>query len=247
MNIKFSKTKGILFQKCEFLKDRKETLKTSNAIVLTGANGSGKTVLLNSLALAAGLGDRYSSSKTEYRYSGMDIRDAEEKFIGASLYEDKTELKFDIVLRFRGEEAKVMPIAMDTEEDMTMIFAQHGSHGQANIAKMGEIMTKCKEEVGKNSKILLAFDEPETGLDLETQMLISRRLNEICAAVNRPGSSIDKLKVVVATQNPFILGACLLGGATRIDMGRWTGAKDPFKDLEPVTKQVMNDLFSQEQ
>jgi len=247
VEIQFSKKRGRLFQKCDFLKDRKRALKTSNAIVLTGANGAGKTVLLNSLAFAAGLGDRYSSSKTSYRYSSVDARNAEENFAGASLYEEKTELKFDVVLRFRGEEAKVMPIALDTEEDMAMISAQHRSHGQANIAKLGEIMKECKEEVKKNSKILLAYDEPETGLDLETQILVARRLYEVCEAVNRHGHLMYQLKIIVATQNPFILAACVLGGATRIDMGGWMDAEDLFKKLEPVTQKALQDLFGKGQ
>jgi hypothetical protein len=238
-----------------FLKNIPHSLKripttpVGKAIVLTGSNGTGKTALINSFARAAGLGIRFSSSHSKYddpSCTALDMNEAQSTCGGASLYKDDNSgpLTFDAVFRYRGDETRMMPIAMDTEEDFTNLFGMRASHGQVNLAKLGKLLKDARADLKKGSKLLLLFDEPETGFSIDIVALVAKRFRELCEELITPHSLLFNSNVVISTQSPFILKSCELGGATRIDLGGWmTDNKDPFKELDDAVLEFINKPF----
>jgi predicted ATPase len=231
IKVSAAKKRGLNFQKIDALKNKK-SIKVGNAVVLTGANGSGKTTIIDSVALSSGLAGRYSSSHTQkdYQLSSLDFKDALRQVGGLTLYEGRKKLVFDLVLRYRGEEARVRPMALDTMEDVMMCFRPSGSHGEVNGMRLLNMLKDVEEQ--KDSRLLFLFDEPEAGLSLEICMGIGRRLQELC----KKAVESKNLKVMIATQNPFILFLCEAGGATRLDLGKWIRS-DPFEDVRAMVRQ----------
>lgn len=199
-----------------------------NSIVLTGSNGSGKSTILNSLALAGGLGDRYSSKKSTYSYSHIDLDEAREKYRGLSIMDGEKEITFPLVLRYRADETRMMPLAMDLDEDLYQLFDGRGSHGETNLKRLGRIAKQVKDNLsGEKATTLLLLDEPEAGLSLDIIRIIGRQLTKLSIIA---GQEESHLKLIVATQHPSILRDCLLGFSQRIDLGGWFGGKDPFEE-----------------
>jgi len=209
--------------------------------VVTGANGSGKSTLLNGVAAAGGLGDRYSSSKTTYQYSGLEKNEAEKTYGGVALIGDDGEpVEFDRVIRFRGEETRKSPIAMDTMEDMELIFGSQGSHGEVTQRKLGKALMETMDvlEANPDERLLLLLDEPEAGLGLDFVMAAGMRISEIC----KQAMTSDNFRIVIVTQNPFMLVAALAAKATRIDLGGWLRDFDPYEVMVPLAEQTWIDV-----
>lgn len=228
--------RGHILRKLKAL-DRKKSFEVANAVVLTGANGSGKTTLLNSIALSAGLAGRYSSSRTTYQFSGLDLDEGKESIGGAALYKGSKKMKFDLVLRFRGDETKARPIALDTMEDIMMCMGPKGSHGEVNVRKMIKVLKEAEEENKKGSRLLLLLDEPEAGLGLDLAMAVANKLSGIC----KQAIESKTFKIIIATQNPFILFVCEQAGAMRVDLGGWLRKEDPFEELRSLIAKGIGD------
>lgn len=219
--------RGRLLQKAKGL-DGKSTFDVGNAVLLTGANGAGKTVLIDALAASAGLSGRYSSSKTSYAYSSLDSRSATEDHGGASLVEGRSKIKFDLVLRYRGEETRKGPIALDTLEDIMSIMTSEGSHGQVSLHRLGTLLVEAREYLEKKKgSLLVLLDEPETAIGPDYLLRMVDRLHILCEQAMR----MDRFKIVIATQNPFLVFGIESGGATRLDLGGWYEDIDPFPRL----------------
>jgi predicted ATPase len=207
---------GTRFQEIEAFQGRREIV-TSQAVVLTGAGGTGKTTLLDALAYSGGLGDRYSSSATTYRYSNLEMNDLSKTHAGAWFADDE-KVEFDRVLRFRGDEVKARPLAMDTMEDMQLMFSNRGSHGQVNINRLGALLQQSGEYLkDEKGKLLVVLDEPEAGLGMDVIFRLTDHLSLLCRKAVRS----KRLWTVIATQCPFFVMVCQDAGATRLDLGGW--------------------------
>ena len=232
MKIRLKSNQGTLLSRIEFLKG-KESVNVNNAVVLTGANSSGKTVLIDSIAVSAGLGGVYSSSKTQHMYSSLDLQETINERGGAYLSNDKTQISFNLVLRYRGEGAKAKPDSVDTMEDVLNIVTAQGSHGQTASHRLMRVLQEVEEYLKKEKgKLLLLLDEPEVAMGPDHLLFVASRIRRLCEMANR----LNRFKIVVATQNPFILHACEQSEATRLDLGGWVQGVDPF----PILLQGMN-------
>lgn len=208
--------RGTRLQELEAFRD-KQGFDVSQAVVLTGAGGTGKTTFLDALAYSGGLGDRYSSSATTYRYSNLEMNDLSKTHAGA-WFAGEEKIQFDRVLRFRGDEVKARPLAMDTMEDMQLMFSNRGSHGQVNINRLGALLQQSGEYLkDETGKLLVALDEPEAGLGMDVIFRLTDHLSLLCRKAVRS----KRLWTVIATQCPFFVMVCQDAGATRLDLGGW--------------------------
>lgn len=208
--------RGTRLQEIEAFRDKQE-IDVSQAVILTGRGGAGKSTLLDALAYSGGLGDRYSSSATTYQYSNLEMNDLSKTHAGAWFADDE-KVQFDRVLRFRGDEVKARPLAMDTIEDMQLLFSNRGSHGEVNINRLGVLLQQAGEYLkNETGKLLVALDEPEAGLGMDVIFRLTDHLSLLC----RKAVTTNRLWVVIATQCPFFVMVCQDAGATRVDLGGW--------------------------
>ena len=222
------KQRGWLFKKAEGLAKLQYPVEANNAILLTGANGAGKTVLIDSLAASAGLGGRYSSSETTYSHTDLDMANAIKDHGGAVLTADGEKARFDLVLRYRGEETRKSPLALDTFEDMMGLMGPSGSHGQVALVRLSKLLKDAESYLKKPRKrLLLMLDEPETAVGPDLLLFIGNHLHRLTKRALR----MKRFTVVVATQSPFLALSLERAGATRLDLGGWYKNIDPFPGL----------------
>ena len=240
-----AETHGKHFQETTLAKRAGQVLQSHNVLVLTGANGAGKSTLIDALSASAGLGGRYSSSETKYQYSRLDMRDTQDRCKGAVLVDpvDETPFQYDLILRYRGEEARVLPLSMDTTEDIQMLFSGKGSHGQVSFNRFIRIIEKTQAFLKEpKGRMLCILDEPETALGLDYLFAVSNVLAHLCQRALHN----DHLHVIVATQSPFIFEAMSSVDSTRIDLGGWYQDIDPFPATISLVTTYYKNLKAQE-
>lgn len=203
--------------------EKRSELVLGPATVLTGANGSGKTSIINAIAAGLGLCDQYSTRTVSQSVQVHHIDLAHVMELYGLL---KTDQNFDEVFCYRGDQGGRTPIALDAMEDVMAIFDSKGSHGEVNLAKFAKhILVPAKSLIDNGKFVLLLMDEPECGFSPEY-------IIDLCIfLVNAIGKAkldfAPSLNMVLTTQNPLVLYTALDAGATRIDLGGWK-KKDPF-------------------
>lgn len=195
--------------------------------VLTGANGVGKTALIDGLAYSCGMTGRYMSNEYRTNYDALEMSDLKDNVSGVHLADNEgTPLEFERILRYRADETRARPLALDTEADLMQLLSSHGSHGEVNWKRLDYVMGMGKRFIeGNPGKLLLwLLDEPESGLSFDRIVMIAnvfRGVSEVVA-----GKEKGRFAMVVATQHPLIVESFV--GDSRLDLGGWTDG-DPFE------------------
>lgn len=208
----------------------KDSIAISPVTVITGNNGTGKTALLNAIALGSGIDLDFTSLSESKQHGWNYPRDLNidiEKFGSIKNSYNPVEVFFYSALthlRGRG--------IVTNELDLMRCWGNNKSHG--------EILNQClNRHFGKSSEYLKAnqntccmhiFDEIESGASLEKMQyligvlgIITKRIIDNANEDRKPNTAL-----IFATQNPELVMELVTNGAMRIDLGGWEHA-DPFK------------------
>lgn len=199
----------------------------SPVTVLTGNNGTGKTAILNAIALGCGV-DLGFTSLSESKHDGYQYPRCLEtdisKFGTIKNSYQPDEVFFNSPLaHIKGNST------VETELDLFRIFmGWNKSHGEGLTNLSNRHFTLCGKFMydNKDKCCINLMDEPEAGLSLEAihdMVDCLRKISIYCT--NKNGTA--RMSMIITTQNPELVVALVNNGAMRIDLGGWKNG-DPF-------------------